>query len=42
MTELKPKLVRAREPATMPAVIAAPASISIHPIENCSRRTARW
>ena len=41
MTESKPKLVRASEAAMMPAVTATPASISIHPMENCSRRTAR-
>jgi hypothetical protein len=41
ITESNPKLVRASEPAMRPAVTATPASISIHPIENCSRRMAR-
>jgi hypothetical protein len=40
MTASKPKLVRASDPAAMPAVTATPAAISIHPIENCSSRTA--
>lgn len=40
MTESKPKLVRAREPAVMPAVTATPASMNIHATENCSSRMA--
>ena len=40
ITESKPKLVRASDPATMPAVTATPASISIQATENCSSRMA--